>query len=100
MLNPGFKNREDAAAETCCEGGNDVMILDCSGGSNVRQLAGQAAVELAQEEFCKMSCLAGIGGRLSGFVQSARDVPVMVAIERNWTIIWPVSFLNKGHGRK
>jgi len=28
-----------------------------------------------------MSCLAGIGGQLSGFVQSAKDVPVMVAID-------------------
>jgi len=28
-----------------------------------------------------MFCLAGIGGKLSGFVQSAKDVPVMVAID-------------------
>lgn len=28
-----------------------------------------------------MFCLAGIGGQLSGFVQSAKDVPVMVAID-------------------
>jgi uncharacterized metal-binding protein len=68
-------------AETCCEGGNDVMILACSGGSNVGQLSNQAAVELTQEGFGKMFCLAGIGGKLSGFVQSAKDVPVMVAID-------------------
>jgi uncharacterized metal-binding protein len=68
-------------AETCCNGGNDVMILACSGGSNVGQLSNQAAVELTQEGFGKMFCLAGIGGQLSGFVQSARDVPVMVAID-------------------
>jgi len=28
-----------------------------------------------------MFCLAGIGGQLSGFVQSAKDVPQMVAID-------------------
>ena len=28
-----------------------------------------------------MFCLPGIGGHLSGFVQSARDVPQMVAID-------------------
>jgi len=28
-----------------------------------------------------MFCLAGIGGHLSGFVQSAKDVPNMVAID-------------------
>ena len=65
----------------CCEGGNEIMILACSGGSNVGQLANQAAVELTQEGFGKMFCLAGIGGQLSGFVQSVKDVPVMVAID-------------------
>ncbi|GAB6908187.1 conserved hypothetical protein [Desulfosarcina cetonica] len=68
-------------AENCCEGGSNIMILACSGGSNVGQLSNQAAVELTQEGFGKMFCLAGIGGQLSGFMQSARDVPVMVAID-------------------
>ena len=57
------------------------MILACSGGSNVGQLSNQAGVELTQEGFGKMFCLAGIGGQLSGFVQSTKDVPVMVAID-------------------
>jgi uncharacterized metal-binding protein len=57
------------------------MILSCSGGSNVGQLANQASVELTQEGFGKMFCLAGIGGHLSGFVQSAKDVPTMVVID-------------------
>jgi uncharacterized metal-binding protein len=68
-------------AKECCDGGGDVMILACSGGSNVGQLSNQAAVELTQEGFGKMFCLAGIGGQLSGFVQSARDVPKMVVID-------------------
>ena len=57
------------------------MILACSGGSNVGQLANQAAVELTQEGFGKMYCLAGIGGHLSGFVQSAKDVAEIVVID-------------------
>ncbi len=57
------------------------MILVCSGGSNAGQLSNQVAVELTQEGFGKMCCLAGIGGRLSGFVQSAKDVPAVVAID-------------------
>jgi uncharacterized metal-binding protein len=68
-------------AGDCCVPGGNVMILACSGGSNVGQLSNQAAVELTQEGFGKMFCLAGIGGRLSGFVQSARDVPGMVVID-------------------
>jgi uncharacterized metal-binding protein len=65
----------------CCTGHGEVMILVCSGGSNVGQLSNQAAVELTQEGFGKMFCLAGIGAQLSGFVQSARDVSKMVAVD-------------------
>lgn len=68
-------------ADGCCAGGGEIMLLPCSGGSNVGQLSNQAAVELTQEGFGKMFCLAGIGGELSGFVQSARDVAEMVVID-------------------
>lgn len=68
-------------AEDCCTPSGNIMILACSGGSNVGQLANQAAVELTQEGFGKMFCLAGVGARLSSFVQSARDVPEMVVID-------------------
>lgn len=67
--------------EQCCAANNQVMILACSGGSNVGQLSNQAAVELTQEGKGKMFCLAGIGGGLSGFVQSAKDVDQMVLID-------------------
>lgn len=68
-------------SEECCTPNGNVMILSCSGGSNVGQLSNRAAVELTQEGFGKMFCLAGVGGHLSGFVQSAKDVPAMVAID-------------------
>ena len=67
--------------EECCTPNGNIMILACSGGSNVGQLSNRAAVELTQEGFGKMFCLAGIGGHLSGFVQSAKDTPQMVAID-------------------
>ena len=65
----------------CCVPGGNIMILACSGGSNVGQLTNQVAVELTREGFGKMFCLAGIGAHLSGFVQLAKDVPRMVAID-------------------
>jgi len=68
-------------AKECCTPGGNIMILACSGGSNVGQLSNQAAIELTQEGFGKMFCLAGIGAHLGGFVQSAKDVPAMVAID-------------------
>ena len=67
--------------QDCCAPEGNVMILACSGGSNVGQLSNQAAAELTQEGFGKMFCLAGVGGHLNGFVQSAADIPQMVAID-------------------
>ncbi len=69
------------ADECCTSNASNVMILPCSGGSNVGQLANRAAIELTQEGFGRMFCLAGIGGHLSGFVRSAKDVPQMIAID-------------------
>lgn len=68
-------------AENCCISNGDIMILACSGASNVGQLSNRVAVELTQEGFGKMFCLAGIGADLSGFVQSAKDTPRMIAID-------------------
>jgi len=68
-------------SQDCCASEGNIMILSCSGGSNVGQLANQAAVELTQEGFGKMYCLAGIGAHLNGFVQSAKDVPDLIVID-------------------
>ena len=67
--------------EDCCASGGNIMILACSGGSNVGLLSNQAAVELTRDGVGKMFCLAGIAAQLSGFVQSAKDVEAMVAID-------------------
>ena len=66
--------------EKCCSSNGNIMILTCSGASNVGQIANRVAVELTQEGFGKMGCLAGVGGHISGFVQSVRDMP-LVAID-------------------
>lgn len=57
------------------------MLLACSGASNVGQLTNQACVELTQEGFGKMFCLAGVGGRLQGFIQSVKDAPELVVLD-------------------
>ncbi len=72
---------ETEMAEDCCATNGNTIILACAGGSNVGQLSNQAAVELTQEGFGKIFYFAGVGGHLSGFVQSARDVPQMVDID-------------------
>ena len=60
---------------------NTTMILTCSGASSVGQLANRVCVELTQEGFGRMFCLAGMGGHNSGFVQSAKDVPILIAVD-------------------
>ena len=64
-----------------CSNSDNTMILSCSGGSNVGQLSNQAAIDLTREGIGKMFCLAGIGGSLSGFVQSAKDVDKIIGID-------------------
>ena len=67
--------------DQCCTQDQNIMLLSCSGGSNVGQLANRAAVELTQEGFGKMFCLAGIGGHITGLVQSAKDALQMLVID-------------------
>ena len=68
-------------SQECCSSGNQIMLLPCSGASNVGQLANQAAVELSREGYGKMFCLAAIGAGLPNFVKSAQTVPQLVAID-------------------
>lgn len=56
----------------CC-GGSDLLIYPCSGASDVGEIADRAARKLRDASFGKMSCLAGLGADISGFVESARN---------------------------
>lgn len=68
-------------SNTNCNCTQKIMILTCSGGSNVGQLSNQAAIELTKEGFGEIFCLAGIDAKMSGFVQSTKDVKEMVLID-------------------
>ena len=56
----------------CCEG-NRRLIYACSGCADVGEIADRAARKLSQKGYGNMSCLAGIGARLSGFIESAKS---------------------------
>lgn len=64
-----------------CDCASKIMLLPCSGGCPEGQLSNRAAVEMTNEGFGEIFCLAGIGGQLSGFVQSAKDVKNLVVID-------------------
>lgn len=67
--------------EKCLCEPTDILIFPCSGGSNVGQIANQAGVKLTQEGFGKIFCLAGIGGHVSGMIESTKAGKVIVAID-------------------
>ena len=65
----------------CCSSGSTILIFACSGSSNVGQITHSAALRLARNGAGKMSCLAGVGAHLSGFVVSAKDCDKLVVLD-------------------
>lgn len=59
----------------------EILIFPCSGGSNVGQIANETAKDLTTLGHGKMYCLAGIGGHVSGLVESTKAAKKIVAID-------------------
>jgi uncharacterized metal-binding protein len=75
--------------KSLCEA-NDILIFSCAGSSNVGQIANQAAIRFAQAGIGRTSWLAGIGGDVSGMVESTKAGKMLVAING-----CPVTFVTK-----
>ena len=67
--------------ERCLCEPNEILIFCCAGSSNVGQIANQAAVRLAQEGVGRYFCLAGIGGHVSGMIESTKAGKMLIAID-------------------
>jgi len=59
----------------------EILIFPCSGGSNVGQIANESAKDMTTLGHGKMYCLAGIGGHVSGLVESTKAAKKIVAID-------------------
>jgi len=57
------------------------LIFACSGAADVGALADQAARKLTREGVGKMYCLAGIGGRISGIMETTEAASKILAID-------------------
>jgi uncharacterized metal-binding protein len=68
-------------AEQCSCKAEEITILPCSGGSNVGQIANQAAVSLDTMGVGKIYCLAGIAAHIGGMVESAKSAKRLVVID-------------------
>ncbi|MCX8110388.1 MAG: putative zinc-binding protein [Syntrophorhabdaceae bacterium] len=64
--------------DICCSGKAKKIILSCAGGSNVGQISNSIMIELDKKGVGNAFCLAGIGGDLSGFIESARSADLIV----------------------
>jgi len=57
------------------------LVFPCSGGSNVGQISNQAGAKLDQDGVGRMFCLAGIGGHVSGMIESTKAGKMIVVID-------------------
>ena len=67
-------------AEACC-GTGPKLIFACSGAADVGKISDLAARKLTAEGAGKMFCLAGIGGRVSGIMETTRVATAILAID-------------------
>jgi len=65
---------------TCCAAAPK-LVFSCSGAADVGEISDRAARKLSAEGAGKMFCLAGIGGRVSGIVETTRAAAAVLAID-------------------
>ena len=67
--------------EKCLCEKDEILIFSCAGSSNVGQIANQAAIGLTRGSLGRYFCLAGIGGHVSGMIESTKAGKILVAID-------------------
>jgi uncharacterized metal-binding protein len=63
------------------DAGPAALVFPCSGAADTGEIADRAARKLDATEKAWMSCLAGIGGRVSGLMANAAAAPALLAID-------------------
>lgn len=67
--------------ESCACTAAPKLIFPCSGAADVGAIADQAGRKLTRDGAGKMFCLAGIGGRVSGIMQTTEAAARILAID-------------------
>jgi uncharacterized metal-binding protein len=68
-------------SDSCCSAGGFTLLYTCSGASDVGELADRTARKLWKKGFAKKTCLAGVGGDVPGFVQSAKGAELNITVD-------------------
>ena len=71
---------ETVNQSACCSG-VPKLIFACSGAADVGKISDLAARKLTAEGAGKMFCLAGIGGRVSGIMETTRAAAAILVID-------------------
>jgi len=58
--------------ECACGGDKTVLLYSCSGAADVGEIADRVTRKIRHEGIGQMTCLAGIGAGLTGFIESAK----------------------------
>lgn len=67
--------------KACACGTAPKLIFACSGAADVGAIADQAARKLTRDGKGKMFCTAGIGGKVSGIIETTKDAAKILAID-------------------
>jgi len=74
-------NAPQCACSCNTESGPTALVYSCSGAADTGEIADRAARCIDAEDHAWMSCLAGIGGRVSGLMANAAAAPALLAID-------------------
>jgi len=74
-------SREGENMSECCGSGKTRLVYACSGCADVGEIADRVARKLSKDGFGNMTCLAGIGAQLSGFIESAKGADENITID-------------------
>ncbi len=58
-----------------------VFVFPCSGGSDVGELSDRVARKIVKSGKSRMFCLAGLGAKIEGMIETAKTAKKMVAID-------------------
>ena len=74
-------NAPKCSCSCIAESGPPALVYPCSGAADTGEIADRAARRLDADDLAWMSCLAGIGGRVSGLMANAAAAPALLAID-------------------
>ncbi len=72
---------EPKPSQSCACSAAPTLIFSCSGAADVGHISDLTARKLTREGAGKMFCLAGIGGRVSGILETTKAASKILAID-------------------